>query len=189
MIFILLAFVIGVILAYLAYTHVPAAPAQISETVPAYDNQFEVFRDMEPADQTRENSWVGFLQENVRAGRTGPIGDFIGTDADSGKAPLFYFDSIQEPGVIEATKAVAGQPVSKVILMDSIKGTETEIGPGAHTITPTTSSMKVYPPLLVVVENAAGIKQTTRYVAGNAVSNLTLDQSYKFTKITLSVPS
>jgi hypothetical protein len=189
MIFILLAFFIGVVLAYLAYTHVPSAPAQISQTVPAYDNQFEVFRDMEPADQTRENSWVGFLQENVRAGRTGPIGDFIGNDSDSGKAPLFYFDSIQEPGVIDAAKAVEGQPVSKVILMDSVKGSETELGPGTHTITPTTNSMKVYPPLLVVAENAAGIKQTTRYVAGNAASNLVLDKSYNFTKITLSVPS
>lgn len=189
MIFILLAFVIGVILAYLAYTHIPAAPAQISQTVPAYDNQFEVFRDMEPADQTLENSWVGFLQENVRAGRTGPIGDFIGNDSDSGKAPLFYFDSIQEPGVVEDTKATEGQPVSKIVLMDSINGTETELGPGTHTITSTTSSMKVYPPLIVVAENAAGIKQTTRYVAGNAASNLTLDKSYNFTKITLSVPT
>lgn len=189
MIFILLAFVIGVILAYMAYTHIPAAPAQISQTVPAYDNQFEVFRDMEPADQTRENSWVGFLQENVRAGRTGPIGDFIGEDSSSGNAPLFYFDSIPEPGVIEVSKAAEGQPVSKVVLMDSIKGTETELGPGTHAITPTTSTMKVYPPLLVVVENAAGIKQTTRYVAGNAASNLTLDKSYNFNKITLSVPS
>jgi hypothetical protein len=184
-----LAFVIGVILAYLAYTHVPVAPAQISQTVPAYDNQFEVFRDMEPADQTRENSWVGFLQENVRAGRTGPIGDFIGENSSSGSAPLYYFDSIPEIGAIEATKAVAGQPVSKVVLMDAVRGTETELGPGTHTITPTTSSMKVYPPLLVVVENAAGIKQTTRYVAGNAASNLVLDKSYNFTKITLSVPS
>jgi hypothetical protein len=189
MIFILLAFVIGVILAYLAYTHVPVAPAQISQTVPAYDNQFEVFRDMEPTDQTRENSWVGFLQENVRAGRTGPIGDFIGEDSSSGSAPLFYFDSIREPGAIEATKAVDGQPVSKVVLMDAVRGTQTELGPGTHKITPTTNSMKVYPPLVVVAENDAGIKQTTKYVAGNAVSNLTLDKSYKFTKITLSVPS
>ena len=69
MIFILLAVAIGVFLAWFAYTHVPAAPAQISEPVPAYDQQFQVFRDMEPADQTRENSWVGFLQENVREGR------------------------------------------------------------------------------------------------------------------------
>jgi hypothetical protein len=73
--------------------------------------------------------------------------------------------------------------------MDSIKGTETELGPGTHKITPTTSSMKVYPPLVVVAENATGIKQTTKYVAGNAVSNLVLDKSYKFTKVTLSVPS
>ena len=190
MIYILLAFVIGVVLAWLAYTHIPAAPAQISETVPAYDNQFEVFRDMEPADQTRENSWVGFLQENVRAGRTGPIGDFIGQDSDSGKAPLFYFDSIPEIGAVEETKAAEGQAVSKVVLMDSLKGTETELGPGGpYPITPTTSSMKVYPPLIVVVENAAGIKQTTKYVAGNAASNLVLDPAYKFTKITLSTSS
>jgi len=189
MIFILLAFVIGAVLVYLAYRLVPGPPAKISQTVPAYDNQFEVFRDMEPADQTRENSWVGFLQENVRAGRTGPIGDFIGEDSSSGSAPLFYFDSIPEPGGIEVAKAEPGQPVSKVILMDSIKGTETQLGPGTHTITSTTNSMKVYPPLIVVAENAAGIKQTTRYVAGNAPSNLVLDQAYKFTKITLSVPS
>jgi hypothetical protein len=144
---------------------------------------------MEPADQTLENSWVGFLQENVRAGRTGPIGDFIGNDSDSGKAPLFYFDSIPEPGAVEGTKAVDGQPVSKVVLMDSIKGTETDLGPGTFPITATTNSMKVYPPLIVVVENAAGIKQTTRYIAGNSVSNLVLDKSYNFNKITLSVPT
>ena len=182
MIFILLAFVIGVILAYLAYTHIPAAPAQISQPVSAYDNQFEVFRDMEPVDQTLENSWVGFLQENVRAGRTGPIGDFIGENSSSGSAPLFYFDSIQDPSVVDNTKAQEGQLVSKVVLID----TGTQLGPGTHIITPTASFMKVYPPLIVVAENAAGIKQTTRYVAGNAPSKLVLDPAYKFTKITLT---
>ena len=185
MIFILLALVVGAILAYLAYTRVPAAPARISQTVPAYDNQFELFRDIEPADQTLENAWVGFLQENVRTGRTGPIGDFIGENSSSGSAPLFYFDSINEPGVIEATTAIPGQLVSKVVL----DATQIQLGPGTHIITSTTTAMKVYPPLIVVAENNTGIKQTTKYVAGNAPSNLVLDPAYKFTKITLSIPS
>ena len=44
---------------------------------------------MEPADQTRENPWLGFLQEDVRVKRTGPIGDFIGNDSNSGNAILY----------------------------------------------------------------------------------------------------
>jgi hypothetical protein len=74
---------------YFAYMRFPPAPARISQSVPAYDNQFEVFRDMEPADQTRENPWLGFLQEDVRVKRTGPVGDFIGNDSTSGKAILY----------------------------------------------------------------------------------------------------
>jgi hypothetical protein len=53
------------------------------------DNQMDIFRDMEPEDQTREGVWVGFLQEDVRANRTGPIGDFTGNDSRSGKANLY----------------------------------------------------------------------------------------------------
>lgn len=45
---------------------------------------------MEPADQTRENPWLGFLQEDVRKNRTGPIGNFIGYDDPSPKAPLYF---------------------------------------------------------------------------------------------------
>ncbi len=44
---------------------------------------------MEPADQTRENPWIGFIQEDVRKNRTGPIGDFIGADSPSGSAILY----------------------------------------------------------------------------------------------------
>jgi hypothetical protein len=187
MIFILLAFAIGVFLAWLAYKNIPAAPAQISQTVPAYDSQFEVFRDMEPNSQTLENSWVGFLQENVREGRTGPIGDFIGEDSSSGSAPLFFFDSIQDPAVVQNTKAQEGQPTSIVVLMNNKTGAETTLKPGGpYPITTATSTMKVYPPLTIVVENDKGIKQTTKYVAGNAMSNFKLDPSYNFTKITLT---
>jgi hypothetical protein len=82
-----LALVLGLL--WLAYTRFPPAPARISQTVPAYDSQFEVFRDMEPADQTRENPWLGFIQEDVRKNRTGPIGNFIGNDSSSGKAILY----------------------------------------------------------------------------------------------------
>ena len=190
MIFILLAFAIGVFLAWLAYKNIPAAPAQISQTVPAYDSQFEVFRDMEPNSQTLENAWVGFLQENVREGRTGPIGDFIGEDSSSGSAALFFFDAIQDPSVVDNTKAQEGQPTSMVVLMDSRSGVETTLKPGGpYPLTATTNTMKVYPPLTVVVENDKGIKQTTKYVAGNAVSHFKLDSSYNFTKITLTTSS
>ena len=69
MIFKIIGVVLVVVLLWLAYTRFPSAPARISQTVPAYDNQFEVFRDMEPADQTRENPWLGFIQEDVRRNR------------------------------------------------------------------------------------------------------------------------
>ena len=89
MIFKIIGIIIILGLLWLAYTRFPPAPARISQTVPAYDNQFEVFRDMESADQTRENPWLGFLQEDVRRNRTGPIGDFIGADSPSGSAILY----------------------------------------------------------------------------------------------------
>jgi len=89
MLFKLIAVVMVLYLLYLAYKRFPPAPARISQTVAANDNQFDVFRDMEPADQTRENPWLGFLQEDVRVKRTGPIGDFIGADSNSGSAILY----------------------------------------------------------------------------------------------------
>jgi hypothetical protein len=52
-------------------------------------SQFTVFRDMEPATQTRVNPWTGFLQEDVYVNRTGPIGDFVGNDDFARKAPLY----------------------------------------------------------------------------------------------------
>jgi hypothetical protein len=52
-------------------------------------SQFDVFRQMEPADQTRVNPWMGFLQEDVYANRTGPIGTFVGNDDYVRNAPLY----------------------------------------------------------------------------------------------------
>jgi len=54
-------------------------------------SQFDVFRQMEPADQTRVNPWVGILQEDVYANRTGPIGVFVGNDDATPRAPLYPF--------------------------------------------------------------------------------------------------
>lgn len=85
----LLAVVIVMFMLFIAYIRFPQAPARISQPVPSYDNQFEVFRDMEPKSQTRENTWIGFLQEDVHKNRTGPIGNFTGTDSASGRAPLY----------------------------------------------------------------------------------------------------
>jgi hypothetical protein len=65
----------------------PPPPSPSSET--QGDTQYTVFRSMEPADQTRVNAWMGILQEDVYANRTGPIGDFIGNDDYARNAPLY----------------------------------------------------------------------------------------------------
>lgn len=65
-------------------------PSVISRPPPNPDAPaFTVFRDMEPADQTRVNVWTGLLQEDVYQNRTGPIGDFVGNDDVSKNAPLY----------------------------------------------------------------------------------------------------
>lgn len=188
MIYIVLALAICVVMAWLAYTHVPPAPAQISQTVTAYDNQYELFRDMEPADQTRENSWVGFLQENVRKNRTGPIGDFLGNDSSSGNASLYQISALPEPTMIEPTNQDPNTPRSKATLYDVVTGAETDVGPGTFPLAPSVTKVKIYPPLVVVIENTAGIKQTTKYLEGTSTSIMTIDKSYNFNKITLSKP-
>jgi hypothetical protein len=85
----ILALTIVAFLVWLAYNSMPRAPARISQPVRAYDSQYDVFRDMEPNTQTRENPWVGFIQEDVYQNRTGPIGNFIGNDAKSGSAVAY----------------------------------------------------------------------------------------------------
>lgn len=89
MIFTILGLALVIWLAWFAYETLTPAPAKISQPVAAYDTQFDVFRDMEPHSQIRENPWVGFLQEDVNTGRTGPIGDFVGADSKSGSAALY----------------------------------------------------------------------------------------------------
>lgn len=91
MIFAIIGVIIVTVLLYIAIVGLVPAPAKISQPVSAYDNQFEVFRDMQPDIQVRDNQWIGFLQEDVRQGRTGPIGDFIGVDSPSGSAKLYNF--------------------------------------------------------------------------------------------------
>jgi hypothetical protein len=68
-------------------------PSVISRPPSDADRPFDVFRDMEPKDQTRVNPWVGFLQEDVYTNRTGPIGDFVGKDDYVKRAPLYSIDS------------------------------------------------------------------------------------------------
>jgi hypothetical protein len=71
------------------------APSVTSRPPPPTDDssQYDVFRQMEPADQTRVNPWTGILQEDVYVNRTGPIGNFVGNDDASPRAPLYPFTS------------------------------------------------------------------------------------------------
>jgi hypothetical protein len=64
-------------------------PSFISRPPSDFDRAYDVFRDMEPKDQTRVNPWVGFLQEDVYANKTGPIGQFVGNDDYVKRAPLY----------------------------------------------------------------------------------------------------
>ena len=78
---------------YIAVARVGASV--ISHPPPSEESpsQYDVFRQMEPADQTRVNPWTGILQEDVYVNRTGPIGDFIGNDDYVKNAPLYPFTS------------------------------------------------------------------------------------------------
>ena len=102
-------------LMWFSYETFTKAPAKISQPVPAYDTQFDVFRDMEPNSQVRENPWVGFLQEPVSNGRTGPIGDFVGTDSRSGSATLYELQG----GNLDASQAAP--PALKAASIDANK--------------------------------------------------------------------
>jgi hypothetical protein len=109
MIFTIIGLIISLWLVWLAYETLQKDPAKISKPVAAYDNQYEVMRDMEPNSQIRENPWVGFLQEDVHAGRTGPIGEFVGIESRSGNAVLYDLqggevDQNQAPPAINAAQ-------------------------------------------------------------------------------------
>ena len=81
-------FALGLV-AYLVWLSINSVkttcPPRVSQQVQAFDNQYDVFRDMEPNSQVRENPWMGFLQEDLTKNRTGPIGNFVGNDARSGR--------------------------------------------------------------------------------------------------------
>ena len=79
--------------AFVLYLTIMRMKPSIVSKPPVIDDgsQFDVFRQMEPADQTRVNPWVGILQEDVYVNRTGPIGTFVGNDDYTKNAPLYPF--------------------------------------------------------------------------------------------------
>lgn len=79
-------------LLFLTYKRV--TPYFISRPPSEFDRPYDVFRDMEPKDQTRVNAWIGFLQKDVYAKRTGPVGDFVGNDEYVKRAPLYPIDNM-----------------------------------------------------------------------------------------------
>ena len=83
-------------IAFVLYLLVSRVGASVTSRPPPSEespSQFDVFRQMEPADQTRVNPWTGILQEDVYVNRTGPIGDFVGNDDYAKNAPLYDFTS------------------------------------------------------------------------------------------------
>jgi hypothetical protein len=90
MFFKVLALALVGFLVYIVYIKTVHQKVEINQTenVESY-SQFDLFRDMEPVSQVRENVWVGFLQEDLTKNRTGPIGDFVGYDDPSPNAPLY----------------------------------------------------------------------------------------------------
>ena len=83
MLFVLIGLVIVGFLLWLAYSRLRTTTGG----EPSSDSQYQVFRDMEPVSQIRENPWVGFIQEDVS--KTGPIGNFSGSVSSSGTVPLY----------------------------------------------------------------------------------------------------
>jgi hypothetical protein len=132
---------------WLTYSKIPRdTKSSLADPFPApnrmYDNQYEIFRDLEPDDQTRENPWVGFLQEDVRQNRNGPIGDFKGTDSSSGNARLYYFDKIQDVNI--QSQISSNEP--QVVFINSKTTQETRLGPGTYDFPPDVRVMKVLAP-------------------------------------------
>ena len=84
--------------AFVLYLLISRIGASVNSQPPPTDDgtgwtQFDAFRQMEPADQTRVNPWTGILQEDVYVNRTGPIGDFVGNDDYAKNAPLYSITS------------------------------------------------------------------------------------------------
>jgi hypothetical protein len=80
-----------VTLAFLVYVTYKRLEVTVNSQPPPTpeDTQLDVFRSMEPADQTRVNVWYGILQDDVFANKTGPIGNFIGNYDYVKNAPLY----------------------------------------------------------------------------------------------------
>lgn len=73
-------------------------------------SQFDVFRDMQPEDQTRVNPWAGFLQEDVYKDKYGPIGDFEG---NPDKGQMYDFDTSDFLEVMRATDVPSCKGIEK----------------------------------------------------------------------------
>jgi hypothetical protein len=89
MIFAIIGLIIVMALMYVAIVKYLPVPVSVPQaTVRTSYSQLDVFRDMEPNSQVRENQWVGFLQEDVRKS-SGSLGDFEGNDASSVRVYAF----------------------------------------------------------------------------------------------------
>lgn len=144
-----------------------------------YDNQYEVFRDMEPVTQTRENPWMGFLQVDLSKDASGAIGNFKGNDSSSGTAFMYEIDMLPETAPVE--KAGGSNKQSVLIINDR------EYGPGSYDYPVDAREIKVYGPVDITALDKNGNVEKLHYDAqASGYYNLVLDDDRNWTKITIS---
>ena len=144
-----------------------------------YDNQYDVFRDMEPVSQTRENPWMGFLQVDLTQNASGPIGNFKGNDSRSGIALMYEIDMLPDPSQVTNT---AGSNKTSVLVIN-----DREYGPGSYDYPAGAREIKVYGPVDITALDANGTVEKLHYDArASGYYNLVLDGDRNWTKITIS---
>ena len=157
----------------------PSTTTRVSSSELKYDNQYDVFRDMEPISQTRENPWMGILQVDLTSNSVGTIGSFKGSDSQSGTAFMYEIDMLPDTGPAE--KASGNNKMSVVIIQDR------EYGPGSYDFPTGAREIKVYGPVDIVALSDDGNVERLHYDArASGYYNLVLDGERNWTKFTIS---
>lgn len=156
-----------------------SSTTRVSSSELKYDNQYDVFRDMEPISQTRENPWMGILQVDLTSNSSGTIGNFKGSDSQSGTAFMYEIDML--PDTAPAEKNEGNNKMSVVVIQDR------EYGPGSYDFPVGAREIKVYGPVDILALSADGTAERLHYDARpSGYYNMVLDGERNWTKFTVS---